>query len=202
MIKMFRRIPLASAIAKALGVVANAWDPARIPSAFVLSNSNKTVERTTGSAWATGFALNSLPTDKKTVWECVLDSATGPSVVGFSVATNITGYASGYIGQNANQGGVYWTPGQGGLVMAGTGITKAATGLGEFAAGDVIAFGWDPILGTMKVWRNGVALNSGNPVWTGMIGKVALPAISLFGAIARVTIRPTELQYSYSGYNA
>lgn len=193
---------MASAISLVISAIFNGgWDPARIPTpAFALTNNNRTMTRNSGTGWATGYAVGALSNSQKSVWEVTLENS-GYNITGFSTTAPATGWTSNYIGSISGSAGFYWSPGQAGVVM-GTGVTATVSSIGECIVGDTLAFGWDPIAGTIKVWKNGVALNSGNPIFTGLAGKTITPANSLYNPGASSSINGSVLRYSYPGYSS
>ena len=222
MLRLFRRLPIALAVSQIVNqaVFSNGWDPDRYPRTpyvavdkWTLTNSNRTFSKIygLGGGFITGFALGSLSKEHKSVWEVTQESeifsGRGPtySMVGFSLNAPISGPVNDYLSSSPGTAGIYWTPGQNGAVLASGGdnsVTSTVGSIGEFAIGDTIAFAYDPVLGTICIYKNGEPLNSGNPVYINLIGKTITPAVSLYNDGGIATINGGTLKYDYPGYTS
>ena len=175
-----------------------AWKPEYFPVADTFSNQNMTVTHTNqgGVAWYTGYADNTLPTDKNTVWEI---SFTGqPILAGFTINPVVTGASGNFLGNFSQTAGIYLGAGTAGIVYAGGGITKAVGSLGNIVVGDIVAFALNPTLGNIKIFING---SGGSVVFTNLVGDVVRPAVSMYSSYnSSATIYSNNLAYSYAGY--
>lgn len=157
--------------------VNNYWDPLRTPgSPISLSNSNRTIARASGSGITGALAKSIAPLDRKSVIEFRLDSQPVGALVGFTIAdpATLTSFMTSFQGYNANQGALPLSRGSN-SVYKGTGVSSPVNTISMLEAdtmpNDVLAFGYDPINGTIKAWKNGFPIYGGAPLFTGLIDK-------------------------------
>lgn len=177
------------------------WDAAKTNTAITLSNNNRTMSgNLAASGWVSGMA-NTGRTSGKFVIEFVQQAA-AHSLIGFSTVAALAPSTSGYLGGLANTACIYWTN-SASSVLSGAGISATTGSVGVKAiVGDIFAIAFDMTNGTAKVFKNGIAQNSGNSVWTGLSGKTIYPAGSIWERTAKFTANFTTdtMVHSYPGY--
>lgn len=170
----------------------------------IIDNGRMAVVPTAIGAYSTSFVTRVLPNTKKSVFEFIVANRDAFSLCGLYFGADRTGPKASILGQSlVSSMGLDLYSGGGGSVTA-NGCTRAVTTIGTVAEGDVLAFGWDPVAKTVVMWKNGVALNSGAPIWTGITPLNAdggmVPGISMNHVNGRVRLNPDLPSYDYGAY--
>lgn len=185
--------------------VESVWSPTLFPAGYTFSNGNKRVSKPSGSNWYSGYATSRMPITRKSVYEVVFEGVSRNTVVGFSINPTITTYTSGNPGGFAGSGGIKIGQGYNGAVYGSAGVTANVGTFGrdgEFSIGEVIAFLCDPFTGSIYLAKNGILMNSGNPVWTVQANNGIMPAIAFYqSAAATIRSGTGALKYKYGDYS-
>lgn len=183
----------------------NFFDAVNKSTGLLMFNNNRmaTSNGNIGS-YSTSFVTRILPNTKKSVFEFIVANNAAFSLCGLYFGADRTGPKASILGQTlVSSLGLDLYSGGGGSVT-GNGCTRAVTTIGAVAEGDVLAFGWDPVAKTVVMWKNGVALNSGAPIWTGITPLHAdggmLPGITMNHVNGRVRLNPDLPSYDYGAY--
>lgn len=186
----------------------NEWDPAKAlqSATFAFTDEFRTIKRVSGgSYWYSHGAKYAMPTDRKSVVEYYSKPGSSlGSYIGFITTEWTTTDVSASPGSRPGSGAYSPTVGQLGYTGSGTGISKVpALGVkGECVPGDTVAMGLDPFTGSIYLWRNGIPLNSGAPVFSGLQGKIVLPTGCTYSAGSEQTIYSgNKLRYNYPGFS-
>lgn len=178
------------------------WDVSKKPSGVSLLDSGRQALVTTdlGTSY-TGLATTNLPYGKKSVVEFVVSDTTKYAIAGLYFGSDLSGPKAGALGTLGFSLGVELSGSNNGKIY-GVNCTRAITtfGAGFSVNGDVLALGYDPVARTVYAWKNGVALNSGNPVWTGVVAIDCWPAYTLSGLGGRVKLSTDLPRYNYGDF--
>lgn len=177
----------------------------RKPNLSVLYDSDFMVCYPTGSVpaagYTTGYIDTPFATNKKSVIEFIVHYTAANTYVGFMFDdSNKSGPRAGALGTLANSAGM--TIGgstRGTFSCQGCTQNYSLTGT-QVLSGDVFAFGYDPVAKTIKAWRNGVAIQSGNAIWSNINAAEVSAAYSLGAVRSCCKLNPDGLRYNYGDY--
>lgn len=177
------------------------WSKTKKSTSIQVSNNDLTISLTGSLGWRSILSENGRNSGNF-VFETTL-SKTGHAAIGFSVKNviNYGTYFSDSIQENTGTAGIYLTNNGSVLINAGAyGITNLiTTSIGQFVAGDVIAFAFNMTEGKCYIYKNGVLKGA---YFGGLIGKTIYPAGSLYTTTSELVAanKASNFKYSYPGY--